>query len=190
MVRDPPALRRRLEAAGAIPGFRGLMVDRRYDRDGALLALDHVLRLREMVGQGEETEYLVSWKGPTGVTVEGYKSRTELEYELRARRAAPAELFERLGYQEVQRIERYVEYYRLAGADVRLEWYPRMDVLVELEGEPDAIESVLAKLDIPREEWRADPLPLFAARYAARTGVVAALSRDELRDGVPSWEMR
>lgn len=166
------------------------MVDRRYDRDGTLLALDHVLRLRELIGPGEEPEYLVSWKGPTGVTAEGYKSRTELEYQLRPRRAAPAELFERMGYQEVQRIERYVEYFRLAGADVRLEWYPRMDVLVELEGEPEAIEAVLAKLDIPRDQWLADPLPLFAARYAARTGVPAALSRDKLEDEVPSWETR
>lgn len=188
MVEDPSALRRRLESAGAAPGFRGLMVDRRYDRDGGLLALDHVLRLRELAGPGEEPQYLVSWKGPTGVTAEGYKSRTELEYQLRALRAPPAELFEKLGYQEVQRIERYVEYYRLAGADVRLEWYPRMDVLVELEGEPEAIEAALRSIGIPREQWSADPLPLFAARYAVRTGVPAALSREELKGSVPSWE--
>jgi adenylate cyclase class IV len=166
------------------------MVDRRYDRNDTLLARDHVLRLRELAGSEETSDYLVSWKGPTGVTAEGYKSRTELEYRLRPLRAPPAELFEKLGYQEVQRIERYVEYYRLAGADVRLEWYPRMDVLVELEGEPEAIEAALPSIGIPREQWLADPLPLFAARYAARTGVPAALSREELKGGVPSWESR
>lgn len=190
MVQDPRAFRRRLESAGAIPGFRGLMVDRRYDQDGRLLALDQVLRLRELAAPGKEPEFLVSWKGPTGVTAEGYKSRTELEYQLRSLRASPTELFERLGYQLVQRIDRYVEYYRLAQAEVRLEWYPRMDVLVELEGEPEAIETALTRLDIPRHQWLADPLPLFAARYAARTGVAAALSRDELDDEAPSWEMQ
>lgn len=189
-MQDPEALRRGLESAGAAPGFRGLMVDRRYDRDGTLLALDHVLRLRELAGPGEEPKYLVSWKGPTSITVEGYKSRTELEYQLCPCRAPPAELFERLGYREVQRIERYVEYYRLGGAEVRLEWYPRMDVLVELEGEPEAIEAALPSIGIPRDQWRADPLPLFAARYAARTGVPAALSREDLEGGVPSWELR
>jgi adenylate cyclase class IV len=166
------------------------MVDRRYDRDGTLLMLDHVLRLRELTAPGELPRYLVSWKGPTGVTAEGYKSRTELEYQLQPFGAPPAELFERLGYREVQRIERYVEYYRLAGAEVRLEWYPRMDVLVELEGEPEAIEAALPDIGIARNEWLADPLPVFAARYAERTGVAAALSVEELGGGVPSWESR
>jgi adenylate cyclase class IV len=166
------------------------MVDRRYDRDGTLLALDHVLRLRELVTPAGDSEYLVSWKGPTGVTPEGYKSRTELEYQLRPLRASPSELFERLGYQEVMRIERFVEYYGLAGAEVRIEWYPRMDVLVELEGEPDAIEAALPHLAIPREAWLADPLPLFAARYAERTGIAPALTREDLGGGAPSWESR
>jgi adenylate cyclase class IV len=166
------------------------MVDRRYDLNGTLLALDHVLRLREMIGPGAESEFLVSWKGPTGVTPEGYKSRTELQYQVRPSSAPPAELFERLGYQEVQRIERYVEYYRLEGAEVRIEWYPRMDVLIEVEGEPEAIEAALRCIGIPREEWLADPLPVFAARYAERTGVSAALTREELHDEPPSWESR
>lgn len=190
MVQDPEDLRRRLDSAGATAGFRGLMVDRRYDRNDSLVGSDHVLRIRELVSPGGEPEYRVSWKGPTAVTVEGYKSRDELEYRIVPVSLSPAELFQRLGYQEVQRIERYVEYYRLAGADIRLEWYPRMDVLVELEGEPQAIESALKHLAIPRDEWRADSLPVFAARYAARTGVAAALSRKELEGEAPSWESR
>ncbi|HEU5170366.1 MAG TPA: hypothetical protein VFU46_07505 [Gemmatimonadales bacterium] len=46
VVPDPSAVRARLIAAGAVPGFRGLMEDRRYDRDGALTARDEVLRVR------------------------------------------------------------------------------------------------------------------------------------------------
>ena len=166
------------------------MVDRRFDQGGTLLALDQVLRLREMVDPDGESKYLVSWKGPTEVTPEGYKSRTELEYQLRALRAPPVQLFEKLGYQEVQRIERYVEYYQLGEADIRLEWYPRMDVLAELEGEPEAIESALRIIGLPRQDWLPDPLPLFAARYEARTGLPAALSREELDGGAPTWELR
>jgi adenylate cyclase class IV len=166
------------------------MVDRRFDQDGFLLLRDEVLRLREFHGDGAAVRYRLSWKGPTGVTAEGYKTRTELEYELVPLTAPPIELLERLGYREIQRIERFVEYYRLGEAEVRLEWYPRMDVLIEVEGAPDGIEAALRTLGLPRESWLPDPLPLFAARYADRTGMTPALNREELGDGAPSWEGR
>jgi len=181
-------MRRRLIAAGAESGFRGLMIDRRYDRDNILLERDQVLRVREYHREGADPSYRFSWKGPTGTTPEGYKSRTELEYEVLPRGAPPKELLERLGFQECQRIERYVEYYRLLGTELRLEWYPRMDVLIELEGEPAGIEAVLPLTGLSREQWHPDPLPLFAERYAARTGRPAVLTRDGLGDGRPSWE--
>ena len=46
VVPDPEALRARLRRGGAIPGFRGRMTDRRYDRAGDLAARDEVLRIR------------------------------------------------------------------------------------------------------------------------------------------------
>ncbi len=187
---DPEAMRRRLLEAGASPGFRGLMIDRRFDRDARLLQRDEVLRVREYRGDNGESSYGLSWKGPTGTTREGYKSRTELEYDLVPHGAAPDALLEALGYEESQRIERYVEYYRVLGADLRLEWYPRMDVLIELEGEPSAIETVLPLTGLPREQWYPDPLPVFAARFAARTGTAAILTRNGLTGSPPSWEQR
>ena len=46
VVSDPAGLRQRLLAAGAVPGFRGLMADRRFDRGQTLMSRDEVLRIR------------------------------------------------------------------------------------------------------------------------------------------------
>lgn len=190
MVQDPAEVRGRLLAAGARPGFAGPMIDRRYDRDDVLIARDEVLRLRTFVLPGATPEVRLGWKGPTGVTPEGYKVRRELEYEIGGSRAGPEELLEALGYREIHRIERYVEYYRLGETDVRLEWYPRMDVLIEIEGDQPGIEAALRATGLPRQGFSADPLRVFAERYAIRTGTPAALATRELSGDPPSWESR
>ena len=189
---DPAGVRERLRQAGADPGFRGMMVDHRYDRAGALLARDEVLRVREFrppPGAGS-VEIRISWKGPVSVTAKGYKTRRELEYAIQACGPAgsPFELLGVLGFEEIHRIERYVEYYRLGTADVRLEWYPRMDVLVEVEGDEAGIEAALPVIGLPRTEYSAEPLPMFVARYAARTGSPAVLALGALNGDLPSWD--
>jgi hypothetical protein len=76
----------------------------------------------------------------------------------------------------------------VAGAAVRVEWYPRMDVLVEVEGAPAEIERAVAVTGIPRGEFNADRLLDFAARYRERTGRDAVLRRDLLGAGeAPGW---
>ncbi len=192
MVPDPALVRERLDGAGAQAGFRGIMVDRRYDRGGVLLARDEVLRVREYRFDDGRIESSVSWKGPTAVTAEGYKSRQELEYAIQSRvpDLPPWALFDALGFEEIHRIERYVEYYRFSEADIRLEWYPRMDVLIEVEGEHRSIEAALEVIGLPRASYSAEALPVFAERYAARTGTPAALSLEALGSDVPSWEAR
>jgi len=169
-----------------------MMVDRRYDRDGELLAKDHVVRLREYRSDDGNTEFRVSWKGPTGVTAQGYKSRKELEFSLRPINpsASAGELLAALGFEISQEIDRYVELYRLGSAVVRLEWYPRMDVLVEVEGDEPGIERARQVIGLPRSAYSAEALIAFAARYGARTGTPAALSLAELGGGVPTWEDR
>lgn len=190
MVPDPAALGDRLREAGAQAEFRGMMVDRRYDRSGELLAKDQVVRVREFkAGDGRVTVRLC-WKGPTGVTSQGYKSRPELEYELvpLSSDGSPAALLDALGFDLVQQIDRYVELYRLGSAVVRLEWYPRMDTLVEVEGDEAGIEHALRVIGLPRSAYSAEALPAFAARYAARTGTSAALSLAELGRDLPTWK--
>lgn len=190
MVADPQAVRRRLLAAGAQPGFAGLMLDRRFDRDGELFARDEVLRLRVFRGADASEQFKLGWKGPTMVTPDGYKARRELEYQIEPAGIPPDELLKALGFGESQRIDRYVEYFLLGSTAVRLEWYPRMDVLIEVEGDAAGIETALRATGLPRSDFTADSLTAFAARYAARTGTPAVLAIHPEFGEPPSWEAR
>jgi len=187
-VADPGAVRARLAAAGARVRFEGYMSDRRFDRAGELTTRDEVLRIREYRGADGSSRVKVAWKGPTAVEA-GHKVRPEHEFE-----AAEAEavriVIEALGYRQVHQVDRYVEYYELGDAIVRLEWYPRMDVLMEVEGTAVAIDQSIAALGLGRDEYRADSLAAFVGRYEVRTGSRAAVSLVELGDAEPGWAER
>jgi adenylate cyclase class IV len=176
-VDDPAALEAALQRAGAELVFRGAMIDRRYDRAGALQARDEVLRLRVYhfpPGDGRPGFGVLGWKGPMSVR-SGYKHREEHETRVDEPDAALV-ILERLGYEVVDRIDRNIAEYRLAGATVRIEWYPAMDVLVEVEGEPAAIERAATASGLPRERFLPEPLPYFVTAYERRTGRTARLS--------------
>jgi hypothetical protein len=55
-----------------------------------------------------------------------------------------------------------------------------MDVLVEVEGEPEAIEQAIEALGMARGEFTSERLPSFVSRFERRTGVRAALCSQEL----------
>jgi adenylate cyclase class IV len=180
IVPDEAAARARVEAAGARLAFAGRLEDRRYDdAAGNLVRLDVVLRLRTYrdLDGGVRSAHL-DWKGPTEYE-DGYKVREELSTTV-ADPDTLAHVFGRLGYAVIREIDREVLQYDLAGATVRFERYPRMDVLVEVEGSPEAIEQAIGHLDVPRSEFSAARLPDFVARYEARTGMRAALCAREL----------
>lgn len=189
VVPDPRATRARLRHAGAAPGFAGQLRDRRFDRDGALAARDEVLRVREYRHADGSTEAELTWKGPTRRSAEGYKQREEIELSIGSGGAAPADLLHALGYVPVHTVERWIETYTLGEASVRLEWYPRMDVLVEVEGTPDAIEEAIVASGLPRTSFTAEPLAVFAERFAAR-GTRPVLALADLDGGRPGWEDR
>ncbi|MGE0554984.1 MAG: hypothetical protein AB7R55_16255 [Gemmatimonadales bacterium] len=184
VVVDPAALLTRLETLEAEPGFRGMMRDRRYDRGTTLRERDEVLRTRAYEGTGGRRVH-VSWKGPVSVEAGGYKRRPELEY--RVSEGPVDDVFVALGYGVVEAIDRFVAYYRLRGATVRVEWYPRMDCLLEVEGEPAEIESAIGALELPRAAFSAEALPEFVIRYEARTGRRAVVSEAGLGGDPPSW---
>jgi len=190
VIADPDVVRARLVAAGARPGFHGLMSDVRYDKDGELIARDEVLRLRVFEPEHGVCETILGWKGPTRITADGYKTRPELEYEIRPRTGPPEGLLQALGYRRIHAIDRYVEYYHLGTADLRLEWYPRMDVLIEVEGDAQGIEAGLLAVGLPRADFSAESLTAFAARYGERTGRAAVLSAADLGGELPSWSAR
>ena len=189
VVPDPAAARQALRAAGAERTFQGMLRDRRLDREGSLTAGDRVLRLREWAPAEGAGHAVLGWKGPTSVSPGGYKEREEIECAVTDRTAALA-LFEALGFGVVQSIDRYVEVYRLSDGVARLEWYPRLDVLVEIEGPPAGIERLIAVTGLPRSACLPDPLAAFAARYEARTGLPAVLSEAGLKGARPSWSER
>jgi adenylate cyclase class IV len=176
VVRDPDAFRRRLHRAGATARFVGRMTDVRYDRAGELTLRDEVLRVRTFHHPDGRIESIVAWKGPTMRSPEGYKLREEVELPLSGGTGDPARLLGALGYLPVHTIDREVEIYRLAEATARLETYPRMDVLLEVEGEPAAIERAIEASGIPRAEFTAEPLVEFVRRFEEQSGRPALLA--------------
>jgi predicted adenylyl cyclase CyaB len=175
VVTDPEALRRRFRAAGAVPRFMGRMTDLRYDRGGELATRDEVLRVRTF-HHPDGDEAILTWKGPTMRSPDGYKLRQEIELPISRAAGHPGRLLAALGYQPVQAVEREVEVYRMGDATVRLETYPHMDVLLEVEGEPAAIEHAIAASGMPRSQFTADSLPEFVRRFEERSGQAAVLT--------------
>ena len=171
-VDDSGALEAALTRAGAELVFRGEMHDRRFDRGGVMEERDEVLRLRSY--KGTKSYGVLAWKGPVSIRG-GYKVREECETRLDDPAAALA-ILERLGYEVVMRIDRTIAEYRLAQAAVRIEWYPAMDVLVEIEGEPAAIERAILAAGIPRDRFLPESLPFFMAAYERRTGHPARIA--------------
>jgi predicted adenylyl cyclase CyaB len=173
-VDDPATLEAALARAGAELVFRGEMRDRRFDQKGALEARDEVLRLRSY--DGTASYGVLAWKGPVSIRG-GYKHREERETRLADAEAARA-ILEHLGYEVVMRIDRTTAEYRLGGggAAIRIEWYPAMDVLVEIEGEPAAIEQAVRATGLARDRFLPEALAYFVADYERRTGRPARIA--------------
>lgn len=176
VVADPEDLVRRLTQAGASRLFRGTMEDRLYDRGNELSSRGEVLRTRLFLEESGTAESMLGWKGPTRLSPDGYKLREELEYPVPGG-VAPDALLLALGYSVIHSIYRQIAVYQLEGATVRLEHYPRMDVLVEVEGLPDAIEHAIAVSGIPRSDFMADSLSEFVTRFEKRTGQTALVAK-------------
>jgi adenylate cyclase class IV len=178
VVPDPEHTLGILHAAGVQVELEGRLSDARYDTpDRALVARDHVLRLRVFTGRPESHASL-DWKGPTGLA-DGYKVREELSSSA-GDASVLAQLLDRLGYVVIREIDRHIVQFTWKGATVRFERYPRMDALVEVEGEPAAIEAAIAGTQLPRDGFTAERLQDFVLRYESRTGQRAALSDREL----------
>lgn len=177
IVDDAAAARDAIRRAGATLTYEGRLEDRRYDTpDFALRLRDQVLRLR--IYRAAPARAMLDWKGPTAYE-SGYKVREELTTTAGDPDALAA-LLERLGYVVTREIDRRIEQYQWEGATIRFEHYPRMDVLVEVEGEPAAIERAIAALAMPREAFTTQRLPDFVRIFEERTGERAAICDREL----------
>ena len=171
------AARARLEAAGAELMYEGRLEDKRYDTTDRSLALqDHVLRLR--VYRSDNVVTSLDFKGPT-TYADGFKVREEHTVGADDP-VALARILEAMGYVITREIDREIAQYRHAGAVIRFERYPRMDLLVEVEGDPEAIERAILTLDMAREGFTTERLPDFVLKYESRTGERAAICDREL----------
>lgn len=187
VVADPVALKQRLSGAGARRAFRGFLHDRRLDRAGELGKKGEVLRIRRWRPEGGDGErVVVGWKGKAEVHPGGYKRLDELECEATPGAMAEA-ILARLGFEVVHAIDRFVEVWDHEGTTVRLEWYPRLDVLAEIEGTPEGIERTVRVAGLDRSACLPDPLSAFVARYEARTGQPAVLAEAGLAGAEPGW---
>ena len=180
VVADAAATRQRLEAAGARLMFVGRMEDRRYDTpDGRFARRDVVIRLRVYrPSDGGPVETFFDWKGASS-SDSGYKVRDELSTTA-GDAGTLAMILDRLGFIVTREVDREIWQYKLGAAMVRFEQYPRMDVLLEVEGSPEAIEAAIATTGLPRSSFSDERLLDFVARYEERTGLDAALSDREL----------
>ena len=180
VVDDLAERRKRVEAAGGSLSFEGKISDRRYDFEARELSgRDEVLRVRRYQGHAGTKTYL-DWKGPTEFR-DVYKVREEV--------TTPVEDFDsleqiltRLGLVLVSEIDREIAQYQLGGATVRFEVYPRMDILVEVEGEPATIEQAIEAIGLPRGTFTNQRLADFVADFEHRTGVQAATSDRDRSD--------
>ncbi len=175
---DLTATRKQLEKAGAKLSFEGKLSDRRYDVESReLTERDEVLRVRRYEAPGSSKTYL-DWKGPTE-TQDVYKVREEISTLVEDFESLE-EILARLGFIIAMEIDREIAQYTLGGATIRFETYPRMDVLVEVEGEPDSIEQAIEALGMSRGHFNSDRLAAFISRFEQRTGVRAAICQREL----------
>ena len=178
VVDDVERRRANLERAGAVVVYEGRLEDRRWDTpDRALFAKDHVLRVRTYRSDGGVRAEL-DWKGPTR-REGGYKLRDELETKV-SDPDVLGEILVALGYEVSIAIDREIVQYDLQGTMIRFERYPRMDDLVEVEGEPEEIERAIAILGLPRAGFNTDRLPDFVMRFEQRTGERALISDADL----------
>jgi predicted adenylyl cyclase CyaB len=180
VVDDVAERRKRIEAAGGALSFEGKIYDRRYDfASRELSRRDEVLRTRRYASPELSRTYL-DWKGPSE-TRDVYKVREEITALVEDFNSLEM-ILAKLGLELTSEIDRDIAQYKLAGATIRFETYPRMDVLVEVEGEPATIEEAIEALGLPRGTFTNGRLVDFVNDFEHRTGVRAAISDRESRD--------
>lgn len=169
---------RAVEAAGARLTFAGRLEDRRYDSASRAMAdRDHVLRVR-VYRDASGVRAELGWKGPTRYE-DGFKLREELALQLDDPDTLQA-ILDRMELTVSAAIDREIRQYDLHGTTIRFERYPRMDVLVEVEGTREGIEAAIEAIGLPRAGFTSERLPQFVRRYEERTGERAAISDAQL----------
>ncbi|NDJ85385.1 MAG: class IV adenylate cyclase [Chloroflexi bacterium] len=144
-IQDPDGLKQRLTQAGAhISVTRVYEHNIRFeDAEHSLTARDAILRLRR------DNQVRLAYKGPAGDRIEGVSHRLELETTVGDLETVDA-ILRHLGFVPYMVYEKYRTTYRfddLAGVELVLDEMP-FGNFIEVEGAPDLIDVVLARLDL------------------------------------------
>jgi len=123
-LRQPAAMRRCLEALGAVCLRRGRESNEFWDRDGQLMRQRKILRLRRV---GRE-----AWLTLKGPRMRGHCTR-RFELETGVRYAETRAILRVLGYRRVRGYVKRRETYRLASCSITLDALPGFGWFMEIE---------------------------------------------------------
>ena len=141
---DPEDLRRRLQRCGALSRGRVFETNYRFDNaDHQLLSKRYLLRLRR------DRRNVLTFKNPHPSGGLQFKIHDELEIEV-SDFDTTCQILEALGFSRVQIYEKHRETYEMESVEICLDQLP-FGHFVEIEGRPETIPSVAARLDLP---WR------------------------------------
>jgi adenylate cyclase class 2 len=141
---DPENLRRRLRRCGALSRGRVFETNYRFDNaDHQLLSKRSLLRLRR------DRRNVLTFKNPHPSGGRQFKIHDELEIEV-SDFDTTCQILEALGFSRVQVYEKHRETYEMESVEICLDQLP-FGHFVEIEGQPETIPSVAARLDLP---WR------------------------------------
>ena len=163
--------RDQLSIAGAKMSQKGFMQDYYFDNPFLnLKSKNQKLRIRAI----DYKLIQLCWKGPISVDKQT-KIREEIEVGVNKVESL-IKIFEKLGFQNTRFYERYFETYLLYGVKIRIEQFPIMDILVEIEGEQHLINRAVTHLNISKDVFGPKTLVSFIKEYEIRNGAPAKLS--------------
>ncbi len=163
--------RDQLSIAGAKMSQKGFMQDYYFDNPFLnLKSKNQKLRIRAI----DYKLIQLCWKGPISVDKQ---TKIREEIEVGVKNVEPLiEIFEKLGFQNTRFYERYFETYLLYDVKIRIEQFPIMDILVEIEGEQHLINRAVTHLNISKDVFGPKTLVSFIKEYEIRNGTPAKLS--------------
>ncbi len=170
-IDDLNKFRDQLNIAGAKMSKKGFMQDYYFDNPFLnLKSKNQKLRIRAI----DYKLIQLCWKGPISVDKQ---TKIREEIEVGVKNVEPLiKIFEKLGFQNTRFYERYFETYLLYDVKIRIEQFPIMDILVEIEGEQHLINRAVTHLNISKDVFGPKTLVSFIKEYEIRNGTPAKLS--------------
>jgi adenylate cyclase, class 2 len=175
-VGDLAAVRKRLEAAGAVRVRKELETNAFFDApDHRLQSADRGLRIRIAADEAGSTRCLVTMKGP--LQAGQFKSREEIQFSADDPEAV-RKIFQNLGYRSTLSFQKRRETWLFGGCEVALDEMPYLGTYVEIEGKGEAsISAARASLGL-------SDLPSIS------TGYISLLSRYLEEHGIKDRDIR